>query len=169
MRRLSLLSRLGNAAAVLFGRHGAVSCQARQCGCSRQTVYDHAGQVQEVLADAERPGPSRQQLLEENRLLREENRQLWDWLDESFSCPPAKRRQFAVQAAALGLSLRQTLTLLAVLLPAALVPGRATLGRWVQEEARRAWAADALHAAKHEGYAALRERLTAWRAGLRGP
>jgi hypothetical protein len=138
MRRLSLWSRLGNAAAVLFGPYGAVSGQARQCGCSRQTVYDHAGQVQEILAEAERPGPSRQALWEENRRLREENRQLWDWLEESFSCPPAKQRQFAVQAAALGLSLRQTLTLLAVLLPASLVPGRATLGHWVQQEARRA-------------------------------
>ncbi len=138
MRKLSLLSRLGNAAAVLFGPHGAVSGQARQCGCSRQTVYDHAGQVQEVLAEAERPGPSRPELLEDNRRLREENRQLWDWLEESFASPLSKRRHFAVQAAALGLSLRQTQTLLAVLLPAALVPGRATLGRWVQAEARRA-------------------------------
>lgn len=138
VRKLSLLNRLGNAAAVLLGRHGAVSDQARQCGCSRQTVYDHANQVHQALAEAEQPGPSRQELLEENQRLHEENRQLWDWLEESFSCPAAKRRQFTVQAAALGLSLQQTRTLLAVLLPVALVPGRATLGRWVQQEARRA-------------------------------
>src|SRR5437660_14164 len=137
MRRLSIRSRLGNAAAVLFGAHGAVTCQARQCGCSRQSADDHARQVQDVLADAEPPGPSRRQLLAENQRLREENRPLWDWLEESFACPKAKRRPFAVQAAALGLSLRQTLTLLAVLLPAALVPGRATLGHWVQEEKKR--------------------------------
>ena len=74
MRRLSLLSRLGNAAAVLFGRHGAVSGQARQCACSRQTVYDHADQVQQVLAEAERPGPARQHLLEENQRLRAERK-----------------------------------------------------------------------------------------------
>jgi len=138
VRKLSLLSRLGNAAAVLLGRHGAVSDQARQCGCSRQTVYDHANLVQQALAQAEPPGPSRQELLTENQRLREENRQLWDWLEESFTCPASKRRQFAVQGAALGLSLQQTRTLLAVLLPAALVPGRASLGRWVQAEARRA-------------------------------
>jgi hypothetical protein len=30
------------------------------------------------------------------------------------------------------------------------------------------WAAEVLHTAKHEGYAALRDRLTAWKAGLRG-
>ena len=38
----------------------------------------------------------------------------------------------------LGLSLQQTLTLLAILLPADLLPSRATLGRWVQRDARRA-------------------------------
>ena len=112
--------------------------QAQQCGCRRQTTYDHARRVQDALADAEAPGPSRAVLLEENRRLRAENRQLGDWLDQSFECPKAKRRQFAVQAAALGLSLHQTRTLLAVLVPAALLPGRATLGRWVQQEARRA-------------------------------
>jgi hypothetical protein len=30
------------------------------------------------------------------------------------------------------------------------------------------WAAGVLHAAKHEGYAALRDRLVAWKVGLRG-
>ena len=40
---------------------------------------------------------------------------------------------------------------------------------WVEDEAGRAWAAEVLHTAKHEGYAALWARLTAWRAGLRGP
>ena len=32
-----------NAAAVFSGQHGAVSRQAEQAGCSRQTVYQHAG------------------------------------------------------------------------------------------------------------------------------
>ncbi len=138
LRSLSLLSRSGNAAAVLFGAHGAVTHQARQCGCGRQAAYDHAQQVQQAVADAALPGPSRASLLEQNRQLREENRQLWGWLDQSCACPLAQRRRFAVQAAAFGLGLHQTLTLLAVLLPAALLPSRATLGRWVQQEARRA-------------------------------
>ena len=43
---------------------------------------------------------------------------------------------------------------------------RAVFGE--EDAAGRAWAAAALHAAKHEGYAALWGRLTAWRAGLRG-
>ena len=138
MSRLSLLTRLGNAAAVLFGVHGDITRHTQQCGCSRQTAYDHAQQVQDAVADAQLPGPSREYLLTENQRLRQENQQLWDWLDQSFECPKAKRRQFAVQAAALGLSLQQTLTLLTVLLPAALLPSRPTLGRWVQQDARRA-------------------------------
>jgi hypothetical protein len=136
--RLSLLTRLGNAAAVLLGAHGAITRHTQQCGCSRQTAYDHAQQVQEAVAEAQLPGPSREQLLAENQRLQEENQQLWDWLDQSFACPKAKRRQFAAQAAALGLSLQQARALLAILLPTALVPGRATLGRWVGQEARRA-------------------------------
>jgi hypothetical protein len=44
---------------------------------------------------------------------------------------------------------------------------RAAFGE--EDEAGRAWAAEVLHTAKHEGYAALGERLTAWRAGLRSP
>jgi hypothetical protein len=44
---------------------------------------------------------------------------------------------------------------------------RAAFGE--EDEAGRAWAAEVLHTAKHEGYAALWARLTAWRAGLRGP
>lgn len=138
MRRLSVPARIGNAAAVLCGAHGDITRHTRQCGCSRQTAYDHSHEVEDALTDAHLPGPRRASLLAENQRLREENRQLWDWLDQSFTCPKAKRRQFAVQAAAAGLSLQQTRTLLAILLPAALLPSRATLGRWVQQEARRA-------------------------------
>lgn len=43
---------------------------------------------------------------------------------------------------------------------------RATFGE--EAPAGHAWCGEVLHAAKHEGYAALWERLTAWRAGLRG-
>jgi hypothetical protein len=136
--KLSVLAWIGNAAAALCGRHGDVTRQAHGNACSRQTVYDHAAKVQQAVTAAQRAGPSREELLQEVQRLREENRQLWDWLAQAFDCPPAKRRQFAVAAAALGLSLQQTRTLLAILVPADLLPSRATLGRWVQQGARRA-------------------------------
>ena len=54
-----------NAAAVFSGQHGAVSRQAEQAGCSRQTVYQHAQKLEQRLAaapdadptTAERPRP----------------------------------------------------------------------------------------------------------------
>ena len=138
MFTLPLRAWIGNAAAALSGRHGDVTRQAHANGCSRQTVYDHATKVRHALAQAQVPGPSREQLLQDNQRLREENHQLWDALEQSFDCPEGKRRQFAVTATAMGLSLQQTLILLAILVPADLLPSRATLGRWVQHGARRA-------------------------------
>jgi hypothetical protein len=135
---LSLFTRIANAAAVLFGPHGSVTAQAEQAGCSRQTVYDHADKVQRAVADAQPPGPSRQQLLQENARLRQENRQLWDELDRAIDCPEGKQRQFTTTACAMGLSLTQALVLLAILLPPARLPSRATLGRWVNQSARAA-------------------------------
>jgi hypothetical protein len=135
---LSPLTWIGNAAAVLFGHHGAVAHQTTQAGCSRQIAYQHADKVHQAVADGQRAGASRAAALHEVERLRDENRQLWDWLQEALEPPKDKQRQFAVTAAAMGLSLRQTLTLLAILLPAPRCPGRATLGRWVHAAARRA-------------------------------
>lgn len=137
MFRLPLRTWLGNTAAVLFGGRGAVTTQAQQAGCSRQTAYDHADKVQQAVTDSQLPGPSRADLLAEVQRLRAENQQLWDWLEEALE-PPKAKQQFAVAAAALGLSLGQTWGLLAILLPKCRCPGRSTLGRWVQQAARRA-------------------------------
>jgi len=138
MARLSVLTWIGNAAATLLGRHGAITQQAQTADCSRQTLYDHADKVQQAVADVQLHGPSRQQLLLEVQQLRQENRQLWDWLDQTIDCPKEQQQQFAVRAAGMGLSLQQTLTLLAILVAADRLPSRATLGRWVQQGARRA-------------------------------
>lgn len=138
MPTLPLLRWIGNAAAVLCGRHGAVAQQAAQAGCSRQTAYQHAAKVQQAVADARLPGPTRADLRAEIRRLRAENQQLWDWLEEALEPPTAKQRRFTVTAAAMGLSLCQTLALLAILLPPRRCPGRATLGRWVRQAACRA-------------------------------
>jgi hypothetical protein len=137
MAKLSLLTWIGNAAAVLCGRRGDVTRQAHRAGCSRQTAYQHAHKVHQAVADACAGAPSHAALLEEVRQLREENRLLWEALEPTIDFPPAKQQRFAVTAAALGLSTRQIVTLLAVLL-AAHAPSRATVGRWVLAGARRA-------------------------------
>jgi hypothetical protein len=136
--RLSVLTWIGNAAARLLGPQGAVTAQAHAAGCSRQTVYDHAAKVHQAVAQAQGPGPSRDALLQEVQQLRDEQRQLWAWLEEALEVPEDQQRQFTVTAAAMGLSLQQILTLLAILLPPARRPSRATLGRWVQRGARQA-------------------------------
>ncbi|MCI0461616.1 MAG: hypothetical protein L0Z62_32095 [Gemmataceae bacterium] len=102
MAKLSLFTRIGNAYAALLGKHGDVSQQARAAGCSRQTVYDHADQVQQAITDAQLPGPTREQLLEDNRRLRDENRQLWVWLEQTIDCPESKQQQFTTTATAMG-------------------------------------------------------------------
>lgn len=138
MLKLPLFRWVGNAAAVLCGRHGDVTAAARQAGCSRQAAYDHAHKVEKAVADAQLPGPCREQLLAEVALLRKENQELWDAYLQSVDFPQHKQQQFAVTASAMGLSLTQALVLLAILLPAQRLPSRATLGRWVNHSARRA-------------------------------
>jgi hypothetical protein len=57
MARLSVVSWIGNAAAVLCGSRGAVSQRAQEAGCSRQTVYEHASRVASAVADHRSAGP----------------------------------------------------------------------------------------------------------------
>jgi hypothetical protein len=135
--RLPFVTWIGNAAAKLCGNQGAITAQAQQVSCSRQTVYDHADKVQQAVADAHLPGPSRQQLLEDNRRLSDENRQLCDGLEQTLDGSQQQRQRFATTATAMGLSLQQILVLLAILVPAPVLPSRATLGRWVRHGAHR--------------------------------
>ena len=53
MSTLSIRDVVRNAAAVFSGVYGAVTRQARQAGCSRQSVYDHARQVEWRLRPAD--------------------------------------------------------------------------------------------------------------------
>jgi hypothetical protein len=138
MRKLSVLTWIANAAAVLCGRHGAVTAQAREAGCSRQAAYEQAGRVEEAVEAVHAGEPSRADLLAKVAQLREENRQLWQALEQAVDFPEAKQRQFAGLATAAGLSLNQVCALLAVLLPGARGPSRAAVGRWVQAAGRQA-------------------------------
>jgi hypothetical protein len=137
MTTLSLFTWIGNAAAVLCGRRGAVAGQARAAGCSRQIAYRHARRVRQAVADAQGRGPVRAVPEDEVQALRQENRQLWQALEEAIDFPKARQQRFAVTAVAMGLSSRQVAALLALLLGAR-APRRASVGRWVLTSARRA-------------------------------
>src|SRR5262245_24417281 len=52
MFKLPIRTWILNAAAVFSGQHGAVSQQAEQAGCSRETVYEHASKLEQRLAAA---------------------------------------------------------------------------------------------------------------------
>jgi hypothetical protein len=138
MSKLSLRTWICNAAAVFSGRHGSVTGQAEQADCSRQTVYQHARKIEQRLA-AE-PDAQLAELREQNRGLRQRIAELERAAADSVRCGQAEQRRLATTASAMGLSLRQTEDLLAVLLPVCRVPDHSTLGRWVGDEARRAGA-----------------------------
>ena len=121
MITLSIRDVVRNAAAVFSGAYGSVTGRARQAGCSRQTVYQHAREVQQRLQSptpvappapvpVPRPTPS---------------------LDE------LTRRRFAVIAFAMGISTRQIEDLLGVLL-ADEGPDHSTIARWVADAAEKA-------------------------------
>ncbi len=123
---------IANAAARFSGRNGAVTRQARDQGCSRQTVYSHASEVVEAIQVEHSDGPPRERLLRENEELRRENGQLWEWLNRTIDFPQAKRKEFAVRAAAMGLSLNQIVELLVLILGKREARTRSTVHRWVQ-------------------------------------
>src|SRR5215831_13753476 len=111
MRTIPFVGWIANAAARLLGSHGAVTDRARQAGCSRQCVYDHAQKVLAAVAAEHGGGPTREELIQENESLRRENAQLWDWLSQTIEFPRALQQQFSVTALAMGLSPNQTLVL----------------------------------------------------------
>jgi len=132
MCKIPLVLWIAHAAARFTGPHGAVTQQAQEEGCSRQTVYNHASQVLEAVRVEHSGRPSRKQLLRENQELRRENGQLWDWLDQTIDFPRALQQKFGVRAAAMGLTLNQIVELLALILGTKAGPARSTVHRWVQ-------------------------------------
>jgi hypothetical protein len=121
MTTLSLRTVVRNAAAVFSGSYGAVTRQAEQAGCSRQTVYDHARQIERrlqpvapAMPPAEVPVPT-----------------------SAASLDQTIQRRLAVTAFAMGISTRQIEDLLRVILPED-GPDHSTIGRWIAEEAKKA-------------------------------
>src|SRR4051812_21293889 len=132
MLKIPLATWIANAAACLNGSYGQVSRQASLAGCSRQTVYDHPGKVRAAVEAEHQGGTTRAELVEQSHYLRRENDQLWDWLAQTIEFPKAKQEQFAITAAAMGLSLNQVLVLLTLLLGRQAGPGRSTVHRRIK-------------------------------------
>jgi hypothetical protein len=121
MITLSIRDLVRNAAAVFSKAYGAVTRRAREVGCSRQTIYQHARQLQQCLQTpapaapaAEIPVPTPIPCLDQ-----------------------PTRRRFAVTAFAIGISTRQIEELLRIVL-AEEGPDHSTIARWVKDAAQKA-------------------------------
>lgn len=121
MNTLSLRTLVRNAAAVFSKSYGAVTRQAEQAGCSRQTVYDHSRQVEKRLQPAVSAMPLAEVPVPTPAVM----------LDEPT------RRRLAITAFAMGISTRQIEDLLRVILRED-GPDHSTIGRWVADEAKKA-------------------------------
>jgi hypothetical protein len=137
MNTLPIRTIVRNAAAVFSNAYGAVIRRAEQAGCSRQTVYQHARQVERQLDPATRDGEV-SALRAENQRLRDRIADLTRRPDRSVVCDPAKLPEVATVAFAAGVSLRQIEDTLKALLGPGLAPDHSTIGRWVAEAAEKA-------------------------------
>ena len=140
MCKLPFRSWIANAAARFSGPRGSVTTQARQADCSRQTIYDHAHKVEAAVEAEHGGGATHEEKDREIAVLRKENAQLWDWLDQTIDFAAAKQQMFAAKGMGMGLSHSQVHDLLAFLLGAMACPSRSTIHRWVQAAGKAAGA-----------------------------
>jgi hypothetical protein len=184
--KVTVATWIGNAAAVLSGTWGAVTRQAQQSGYSRTAVYTHAQRVVQAVASEQASGISYDALGQENERLKAENAALWQAWAEAESLSEAKQRDFASSGCAMGLSLSQIVTMLAIVLPPGIVPSRAMVGRWVQAAAAQAGrllvvldlacqarvrvlCLDEIFLHREPVLMAIEPNSMAWMAGQRGP
>ena len=135
MFQLPIRTWILNAAAVFSGQHGAVTRQAEQAGCSRQTVYQHAQKLEQRLGDEPAADPPTDERPRPEAVAAPEPA-----AGPHILLDKDKLKELATTAFAMGVSPRQIEGLLGVLLPADEVPDHSTLGHWVQAEATRAGA-----------------------------
>jgi len=139
---------IGNAAAVLSGCWGAVTRRAQETGYSRTAIYNHAQRVEQAVGNEQSGGGRYETLWAENERLRAETQALWAAWGATEQVSEAKQQECAATGSAMGLSLGQLITLLALVLSVGAAPSRATVGRWVAQASRQA-----------EGVVAVLDRL----------
>jgi hypothetical protein len=115
-----------------------VSRRAHETGYSRTAIYQHAHRVVQAVVNEQAGGVRYEALWADNARLRAENEALWEAWVGAAPLPEAKQQVFAATGSAMGLSLGQIITLLAIILPPGAVPSRATVGRWVSRASRQA-------------------------------
>jgi hypothetical protein len=177
---------IGNAAAVLCGRWGAVTRRAREVGYSRTAIYHHAQRVTQAVVHVQEGSVSSEALRTENARLHAENEALWEAWVTAEHLPENKQQEFAATGSAMGLSLGQILLLLAIILPKGSLPSRATVGRWIAQASRQAggllavleqcWqrlvlvlCLDEIFCPRATIFMAVEPHRRAWVAGQRGP
>jgi hypothetical protein len=128
---------MGHAAAVLRGAWGAVTRRSEHSGSSRTALYTHAERVVQAVASAQARGISDEALWAQTKPLQADNEALWHAWGEAETRSESKQRELASAGSAMGLSLPQIVTLVAIVLPRAVVPSRAPGGRWVQQSAEQ--------------------------------
>lgn len=138
MLKLPIRTWISNAAAVFWGQHGAVTEQAEQSQCSRETVYQHARKVEERLERASRDQTRIAEQDAQIERLVQKVAELEAEAQRATILDPFKQRRLATTACAMGLSTRQTEDLFQVLWPPAEAPDHSTIGRWVNREALKA-------------------------------
>lgn len=127
---------LSSACSVFFAPHGSVAAQARQQGRPRQTLYREADQALQALdgsATQAHLAALTQQLADSQQRLQHSQERL----RQTIEVRRDQQAQFAATAQAIGVSLSQARTLLAVLLGPA-TPAVATLGRLAHDAGRQA-------------------------------
>jgi hypothetical protein len=140
MLKLPIRTWVCNAAAVFSGPHGAVTQQAHQSGCSRETVYEHARKVEQRLAEPPAEPAALAESRAEIRRLNQVIAALTSQAEDRVHLDKAEQRRLATTAFAMGLSLRQIEGVLGLLLAEsdAKPPDHSTVGHWIQEQAERA-------------------------------
>ena len=119
---------------------GGVTRRSEETGVSRPTIYKHAQRLAQAVMNEAAGGVRSETLWAANQRLRAENEALWEAWAEAETVPEAQQRELAATGSAMGWSLGQIVTWLAMVVAGRSAPSRATVGRGVAEASRQATA-----------------------------